>query len=81
MLNKSVSGLRSLHYHQLDDGTLYNVHRHFFERHAPRFAELYLRGEQQDILEIHDVSSIDFQRFLSIIYPTCLLVRVRLLLI
>ncbi|KAL1725240.1 hypothetical protein EV714DRAFT_221734 [Schizophyllum commune] len=55
---------------KLDDGTFYNVHRHFLERHAPRFAELYLRGEQQDILEIHDVSSIDFQRFLSIIYPS-----------
>ncbi|KAL1672055.1 hypothetical protein EV122DRAFT_295135 [Schizophyllum commune] len=55
---------------RLDDGTFYNVHRHFFERHAPRFAELYLRGEQPDIVEIHDVSSIDFQRFLSIIYPS-----------
>ncbi|KAL1712973.1 hypothetical protein EV715DRAFT_212633 [Schizophyllum commune] len=55
---------------KLEDGTFYNVHRHFFERHAPRFAELYLRGEQPDILEIHDVSSIDFQRFLSIIYPS-----------
>ncbi|KAI5830530.1 hypothetical protein K523DRAFT_415815 [Schizophyllum commune Tattone D] len=54
---------------RLDDGTFYNVHRHFFGRRAPRFAELHLRGEQPDILEIHDVSSIDFQRFLSIIYP------------
>ncbi|KAL1702792.1 hypothetical protein EV121DRAFT_281579 [Schizophyllum commune] len=55
---------------KLDDGTFYNVHRHFFERHAPRFAELYLRGEHPDIIEVHDVSSIDFQRFLSIIYPS-----------
>ena len=76
-----MSNLRSFRYLQLDDGTLYNVHRHFFERHAPRFAELYLRGEQPDILEIHDATSIDFQRFLSIIYPRCVLVRVRLPLI
>ncbi|KAI5890028.1 uncharacterized protein SCHCODRAFT_02749871 [Schizophyllum commune H4-8] len=54
---------------KLDDDTFYNVHRYFFERHAPRFAELYLRDGQPDIIEIHDVSSIDFQRFLSIIYP------------
>ncbi|KAI5830534.1 hypothetical protein K523DRAFT_21065 [Schizophyllum commune Tattone D] len=55
---------------KLDDGTFYHVHRHFFERHAPRFAEQYLCGETQDIIEVHDVSSVDFQRFLSIIYPS-----------
>ncbi|KAL1687889.1 hypothetical protein GGG16DRAFT_61161 [Schizophyllum commune] len=55
---------------QLDEGTFYNVHRHFFERHAPRFAENYLRGEQPDLIQLHDVSSVDFQRFLSIIYPS-----------
>ena len=54
---------------QLDDGTFYHVHRYFFERHAPRFAEQYLCGETPDIIEVHDVSSVDFQRFLSIIYP------------
>ncbi|KAL1712977.1 hypothetical protein EV715DRAFT_212649 [Schizophyllum commune] len=54
---------------KLDDGTFYHVHRHFFERHAPRFAEQYLCGETPDIIEVHDVSSVDFQRFLSIIYP------------
>ncbi|KAI5835357.1 hypothetical protein K523DRAFT_347156 [Schizophyllum commune Tattone D] len=55
---------------QLDEGTFYNVHRHFFERHAPRFAEKYLRGEQPDLIQHHGVSSVDFQRFLSIIYPS-----------
>ncbi|KAL1725244.1 hypothetical protein EV714DRAFT_221731 [Schizophyllum commune] len=54
---------------KLDDGTFYHVHRHFFERHAPRFAEQYLCGETPDIIEVHDVSSVDFQRFLSTIYP------------
>ncbi|KAI4524620.1 hypothetical protein K525DRAFT_193586 [Schizophyllum commune Loenen D] len=55
---------------QLDEGTFYNVHRHFFERHAPRFAEKYLRGEQPDLIQHHGVSSVDFQRFLSIKYPS-----------
>ncbi|KAI4524607.1 hypothetical protein K525DRAFT_277944 [Schizophyllum commune Loenen D] len=51
---------------KLDDGTFYHVHRHFFERHAPRFAEQYLCGETPDIIEVHDVSSVDFQRFLDL---------------
>ncbi|KAL1672059.1 hypothetical protein EV122DRAFT_284342 [Schizophyllum commune] len=37
---------------ELDNGTLYNVHRYFFERHAPLFAEKYLRGEHVDTLEV-----------------------------
>ena len=60
---------RSSRFLQLDDGTFYHVHRYFFERHAPRFAEQYLCGETPDIIEVPDVSSVDFQRFLSIIYP------------
>ncbi|KAL1759886.1 hypothetical protein FB107DRAFT_270616 [Schizophyllum commune] len=51
---------------KLDDDTFYHVHRYFFERHAPRFAEQYLCGETPDIIEVHDVLSVDFQRFLDL---------------
>ena len=46
---------------QLDNGMLYNIHRYFFERHAPFLAEKYLLGEQVDTLEVQDVSSVDLQ--------------------
>ncbi|KAL1662388.1 hypothetical protein GGF50DRAFT_59095 [Schizophyllum commune] len=55
---------------KLDDGTLYNVHRYFFETYAPKFADEYLRNEGNEPIELPDVSCIDFERFLSIIYPT-----------
>ena len=56
---------------QLDDGTLYNVHRYFFETHAPSFADEYLPKGGTASIKLPGVSSVDFERFLSIVYPTC----------
>ncbi|KAI5890035.1 uncharacterized protein SCHCODRAFT_02466928, partial [Schizophyllum commune H4-8] len=59
---------------QLEDGALYNVHRYFFETHAPKFAKEYLRGsalsDDSPVIRLPNVSYVDFERFLSIIYPT-----------
>lgn len=55
---------------ELDDGTLYNVHRYFFDAYAPNFAAEALGGETSEAVKLHDISSIDFERFLSMIYPT-----------
>ncbi|KAL1679065.1 hypothetical protein EV122DRAFT_210878 [Schizophyllum commune] len=56
---------------ELDDGTLYNVHRYFFDTYAPNFAKGYLGdAEKSAPIKLVGVSSVDFQRFLSIIYPT-----------
>ncbi|KAL1738771.1 hypothetical protein HDZ31DRAFT_69637 [Schizophyllum fasciatum] len=55
---------------KLDDGTVYNVHRHFFETHSPRFAAEHLRDELTGFITLPDVASADFQRLLSIIYPS-----------
>ncbi|TRM68876.1 hypothetical protein BD626DRAFT_2009 [Schizophyllum amplum] len=55
---------------ELDDGKLYNVHRYFFETHAPQFAAEHMRGRQFESIKLRDVSSVDFERFLSMIYPT-----------
>lgn len=56
---------------QLDDGTPYNVHRYFFETHAPSFADEYLIKGGTASIKLPGVSSVDFERFLSITYPTC----------
>ncbi|KAL1759897.1 hypothetical protein FB107DRAFT_204180 [Schizophyllum commune] len=56
---------------ELDDGTMYNVHRYFFETHAPKFTEDHLGDpERSTPIKLAGVSSVDFQRFLSIVYPT-----------
>ncbi|KAI5890045.1 uncharacterized protein SCHCODRAFT_02630719 [Schizophyllum commune H4-8] len=55
---------------KLDDGTLYNVHRYFFETYAPNFSYEYLHNEGLAPIKLPGVSSVDFQRFLTIIYPT-----------
>ncbi|KAL1759887.1 hypothetical protein FB107DRAFT_287355 [Schizophyllum commune] len=57
---------------ELDDGSLYNVHRYFFEIHAPTFAEEYLDCEASAPIKLSGVCSVDFERFLSMIYPTTL---------
>lgn len=54
---------------QLDDGTLYCVHRHFFQQHSPAFTAQYL-GNGNDTVRLNDVSSVDFDRFLALFYPT-----------
>ena len=57
---------------KLDDGTLYNVHRYFFETHAPKFTEDHLGDPERSMpIKLAGVSGVDFQRFLSIVYPTC----------
>ncbi|TRM69485.1 hypothetical protein BD626DRAFT_474240 [Schizophyllum amplum] len=55
---------------KLDDGTLYKVHRYFFENHSSEFAADHLNGATQDIVNLPEVSSVDFNRFLALIYPT-----------
>ncbi|KAL1672056.1 hypothetical protein EV122DRAFT_284339 [Schizophyllum commune] len=55
---------------QLDDGTLYCVHRHFFQQHSPTFAAQYLSGSQDEVVHLNDLSGVDFDRFLSLFYPT-----------
>ncbi|KAL1739127.1 hypothetical protein HDZ31DRAFT_77824 [Schizophyllum fasciatum] len=55
---------------QLDDGTLYCVHRHFFQQHSPTFAAQYLSGEPAEVVHLKNVSNVDFDRFLSLFYPT-----------
>ena len=53
---------------QLDDGTLYNVFRHFFEQ-SPTFVEKYLSADDVEVIYLKDVSRVDFDRFLSYMYP------------
>ncbi|KAL1672060.1 hypothetical protein EV122DRAFT_195089, partial [Schizophyllum commune] len=57
---------------ELDDGSLYNVHRYFFETHAPTFAKEYLNCEASRPIKLSGVCNADFERFLSMIYPTTL---------
>ncbi|TRM68864.1 hypothetical protein BD626DRAFT_391988 [Schizophyllum amplum] len=57
---------------KLDDGTLYQVFRHFFEQHSPIFVEEYLSNEDADYIHLADVTRIDFDRFLSLMYPSAL---------
>ncbi|KAL1712961.1 hypothetical protein EV715DRAFT_212622 [Schizophyllum commune] len=56
---------------KLDDGTLYNVFRHFFEQ-SPSFVEKYLSADDVEVIYLKDVSRVDFDRFLSYMYPKSL---------
>ena len=55
---------------QLDDGTLYNVHRYFFDKHAPLFSQRYLCDAGEGIVALQGVSSTDLDRFLAMVYPS-----------
>ncbi|KAL1741461.1 hypothetical protein HDZ31DRAFT_12221, partial [Schizophyllum fasciatum] len=55
---------------ELDDGTFYNVHRYFFETHAPRFADECIREGRHATARLPNVSGVDFERLLAIIYPS-----------
>ncbi|TRM68877.1 hypothetical protein BD626DRAFT_562703 [Schizophyllum amplum] len=55
---------------EVGDGTLYNVHRYFFENYAPKFATDHLSDAETEVVRLPDVANVDFQRFLSMIYPT-----------
>ncbi|KAI5890027.1 uncharacterized protein SCHCODRAFT_02630666 [Schizophyllum commune H4-8] len=56
---------------KLDDGTMYNVLRHFFEQSAS-FVEEYLSAGDVDVVELKGVSRADFDRFLSYMFPSSL---------
>ncbi|KAL1700672.1 hypothetical protein EV121DRAFT_263905 [Schizophyllum commune] len=61
---------------ELDDGTLYKVHRHFFETYSDKFAGEFLSGgANEGRAKLPGVSGRDFDRLLSLIYPTALGVR------
>ncbi|KAL1687887.1 hypothetical protein GGG16DRAFT_116533 [Schizophyllum commune] len=55
---------------KLDDGMMYNVHRYFFDKHAPSFSHEYLREGAGDIVALQGVSSTDLDRFLTMVYPS-----------
>jgi hypothetical protein len=65
--------------HQVEE-TLYRVHTYFFTRDSPHFMDLMINdqtkannaatGEPLFHLD-SDVKSVDFERFLSILYPPC----------
>ncbi|KAI5890051.1 uncharacterized protein SCHCODRAFT_01172782 [Schizophyllum commune H4-8] len=48
---------------ELDDGTLYNVHRYFFKKYAPAFVELYLDGATEKPVTLPKVASLDLDRY------------------
>ncbi|KAL1680553.1 hypothetical protein EV122DRAFT_207622, partial [Schizophyllum commune] len=54
----------------LDDGTLYRVFRYSLELHSPTFATQYLADSADEgPIRLPDISSVDLDRFLSLIYP------------
>ncbi|KAL1734708.1 hypothetical protein EV714DRAFT_201931, partial [Schizophyllum commune] len=55
----------------LDDGTLYRIFRYSLEAHSPAFAARYLaEGVDDGPIKLPGVSSVDLDRFLSLIYPS-----------
>ncbi|KAL1729742.1 hypothetical protein EV714DRAFT_284748 [Schizophyllum commune] len=54
----------------LDDGTLYRVFRYFFELHSPDFVAKHLSNDSSDPIKLTGVSGVDFDRFLSLMYPS-----------
>ncbi|KAI5833300.1 hypothetical protein K523DRAFT_296311 [Schizophyllum commune Tattone D] len=55
----------------LDDGTLYRVFRQSFAANSTLFAEEYLSGHGDDEdIKLPGVSSVDLDRFLSLMYPS-----------
>ncbi|KAL1679064.1 hypothetical protein EV122DRAFT_277666 [Schizophyllum commune] len=55
---------------QLEDGTMFNVHRYFFKKHAPSFAAEYLQDVAEEPIRLPGITTIDFERFLTMIYPS-----------
>ncbi|KZP18394.1 hypothetical protein FIBSPDRAFT_684493, partial [Athelia psychrophila] len=51
------------------EGVLYSVHRYFFERDSSSFVGQGL--SKQEPMVLANVSTHDFDLFLSILYPTC----------
>ncbi|KAI5897006.1 uncharacterized protein SCHCODRAFT_02616437 [Schizophyllum commune H4-8] len=54
----------------LDDGTLYRVFRYFFDLHSPEFVANHLSNDSSDPIQLSGVSGVDFDRFLSLMYPS-----------
>ncbi|KAL1705226.1 hypothetical protein EV121DRAFT_290654 [Schizophyllum commune] len=54
----------------LDDGSLYRVFRYFFELHSPKFVAQYLSKDSSEPVQLSGVSGVDFDRFLSLMYPS-----------
>ncbi|KAL1760306.1 hypothetical protein FB107DRAFT_287130 [Schizophyllum commune] len=55
----------------LDDGTLYRVFRQSFEEHSSAFATQYLADcSEGELIKLSGVSSVDLDRFLSLMYPS-----------
>ncbi|KAL1700692.1 hypothetical protein EV121DRAFT_213646 [Schizophyllum commune] len=48
---------------ELDDGTLYQIHRYFFKKYAPAFVELYLDGATEKPVRVPKVASLDLDRY------------------
>ncbi|KAL1687888.1 hypothetical protein GGG16DRAFT_116534 [Schizophyllum commune] len=55
---------------QLRDVTLFNVHRYFFKKQAPSFAAEYLQDVSEEPIRLPGVTTTDFERFLTMIYPS-----------
>ncbi|KAL1714332.1 hypothetical protein EV715DRAFT_209811 [Schizophyllum commune] len=56
---------------ELEDGTVYRVHRHFFTQYSEDFASEYLSGPAlSSFARLKGVEAQDLDRFLSLIYPT-----------
>ena len=61
------------------EGSLFKVHRFFFQRDSPVFKSMFSlpvplnerpEGEvEENPIHLHGIKSIDFERFLSILYP------------
>jgi hypothetical protein len=71
--------LLGLHFHQVEE-TLYRVHTYFFVRDSPYFKSLLGNGRAkadnaatgEPLFRLDsDVKSVDFERFLSLMYPPC----------
>ncbi|KAL1663710.1 hypothetical protein GGF50DRAFT_115802 [Schizophyllum commune] len=54
----------------LDDGTLYRVFRYFFELHSPEFVAKHVLNDSSGPVQLSGVSGVDFDRFLSLMYPS-----------
>ncbi|TRM68893.1 hypothetical protein BD626DRAFT_472274 [Schizophyllum amplum] len=54
---------------ETDDGTVYNVHRSLLKQYSPAFVSMYLQDALEGTIKLPGVDSVDFKRFLSMVYP------------
>ena len=66
------------------EDVLFTVHRYFFKRDSSVFADMFTlepspgatpEGTVENPIRLPDLRCIDFERFLSILYPPCVLPR------